>query len=73
MIKTKKALSIVEYSMLIAVVVAALIGMQFYLRRAICGKWKEGADSFGFGRQYGKRGIFFDTQTTTEAGNISIR
>ena len=48
----KKAMSIVEYSMLIAVVVAALLGMQIYLKRAICGKWKEAGDVFGYGRQY---------------------
>ena len=42
----------VEYCVLITVVVAALIGMQVYLKRAICGRWKSNADTFGFGRQF---------------------
>ncbi len=42
----------IEYTVLIAVVVAALIGMQVYVRRAICGKWRASADAFGYGRQY---------------------
>jgi len=45
-------MSIVEYSILIAIVVAALMGMQIYLKRAICGKWKAAGDVFGYGRQY---------------------
>ena len=48
----KKAMSVVEYAMLIAIVAAALIGMQFYLRRAVCGHWKQSGDVIGFGRQY---------------------
>lgn len=48
----KKAMSTIEYAMLIAIVVAALIGMQFYLRRAVCGHWKQSGDAIGFGRQY---------------------
>lgn len=42
----------IEYTVLIAVVVAALVGMQVYVRRAICGRWRAAADSFGHGRQY---------------------
>lgn len=48
----KKGVSIVEYSILIAVVAAALIGMQIYLKRAICGNWRAAGDVFGFGRQF---------------------
>jgi Flp pilus assembly pilin Flp len=48
----KKAMSVIEYSMLIAIVVAALVGMQIYLKRALCGQWKSAGDVFGFGRQY---------------------
>lgn len=57
--ETQKAFSTLEYATLIAVVVAALLVMGIYIRRAVCGKWKDAADSFGFGRQY-------DTATTTQ-------
>lgn len=48
----QKAMAIIEYSLLIAIVVAALLGMQIYLKRGVSGKWKESGDVFGFGRQY---------------------
>lgn len=50
--QSKKAQSIVEYSVLIAVVVAALIAMFTYLRFSIQGRIKESADVFGQGEQY---------------------
>ena len=43
---------IIEYAILVAIVVAALIGMQVYIKRAICGRWRAAADTFGHGRQY---------------------
>jgi Flp pilus assembly pilin Flp len=48
----KKALSSIEYAVLIIVVVAALIGMSVYLKHAILGKWRDAGDMFGQGRQY---------------------
>ena len=47
-----RAASIIEYSLLLAVMVAAILGMQIYLKRAICGRWRQAADTFGYGRQY---------------------
>jgi hypothetical protein len=41
-----------EYSVVIAVVIAALIGIQIYIKRAVCARWKESGDVFGSGRQY---------------------
>jgi len=41
-----------EQALLIAVVVAALIAMSVYIRRAISGRFRDSADSFGSGRQY---------------------
>lgn len=38
--------------MLVAIVVAALVGMQVYVKRAISARWVEAADTFGYGRQY---------------------
>jgi Flp pilus assembly pilin Flp len=48
----RKAFLAIEYTILIAVLIAALIGISVYLRRAISGKWRDAADTFGFGRQY---------------------
>lgn len=41
-----------EYAVLIAVVAAGLIGMSIYIKRSLCGKWRETGDTFGYGRQY---------------------
>ncbi|MGD9014683.1 MAG: hypothetical protein PVI33_01475 [Candidatus Omnitrophota bacterium] len=50
--KLLKAMSVIEYSFLIAVIVAALLGIQTYLKRAVSARWRQSADTFGFGRQY---------------------
>ncbi len=47
----QRGVSIVESAMLIAVVIAVLLVMQFYIKRAINGRWKEAGDVFGYGRQ----------------------
>ncbi|MBI3319007.1 MAG: GxxExxY protein [Candidatus Omnitrophica bacterium] len=44
--------SMIEYAALIAVTVAALVGMSVYMKRALNGKWRQVGDTFGFGRQY---------------------
>ena len=44
--------SAVEYAVLVAIVVAALVGMAVYTKRALCGKWRDVGDTFGHGRQY---------------------
>ena len=48
----RKGLSIIEYAIVIFVAVAALVAMQSYLRKAICGSWRRSADNIGFGMQY---------------------
>lgn len=48
---TQGSLSI-EYAVLLAVVVAALIGMSVYTMRALSGRWRTVGDTFGYGRQY---------------------
>lgn len=50
--KYLKAMSLLEYTMLVAVIVAALIGMQVYLKRAVSARWRQAADTFGYGRIY---------------------
>lgn len=42
----------VEYAVLIAVVVATLVGMSVVLKRGLSGKWRSVGDVFGYGRQY---------------------
>jgi len=45
--KLYKGQYVLEYTLIIAVSVAALLGMQAYLKRGIQGKIKESADSLG--------------------------
>lgn len=48
----RRATTALEYSVVIAVLVAALLGVQIYIKRAVCARWKESGDVFGFGRQF---------------------
>lgn len=50
----RKGFSALEYAVLVMIIVSGLIAMSAYLRRSLCGKWRQAADSFGFGRQYDK-------------------
>lgn len=47
-----KGVSVIEYSLIVAVAVAALLSMSIYVKRAISGRWRQAADTFGYGRQY---------------------
>jgi len=47
-----KGMSSLEYAVVIAIIVATLLGMSVYIKRAICGKMRESGDTFGYGRQY---------------------
>ena len=42
----------IEQAVLIVALVAALVGMAVYVRRALAGKWRIVGDTFGYGRQY---------------------
>ncbi len=64
--RNKKAFSIIEYALFIAVVIAGLIGIQIYLRGALCGRWKATADVFGHGRQYS------EADTVVSGGNVVV-
>jgi len=48
----RKGLLAIEYCVLLAVLIAVFIGMKFFIKRSIMGKWRENADTFGHGRQY---------------------
>lgn len=41
-----------EYAVVIVIVIAALLVMSVYIRRAVCGRMRSSADVFGGGRQY---------------------
>ncbi|MBU1125315.1 MAG: hypothetical protein KKC84_04765 [Candidatus Omnitrophica bacterium] len=41
-----------EYAILIFVAVAAMVAMTAYIRRSLNAKYRESADTFGYGRQY---------------------
>lgn len=49
---TNKGNLILEYTVLIVIVIAALLGMHTYVTRGLSGRWRQSADVFGFGRQY---------------------
>lgn len=42
----------IEYAALIAIAAAALLAMSAYFKGALCGRYRESADTFGHGRQY---------------------
>ena len=42
----------IEYAALMAIVVAMLVAMSVYSMRALCGRWRQVGDTFGYGRQY---------------------
>ncbi|MCX5701732.1 MAG: hypothetical protein NTW64_01975 [Candidatus Omnitrophica bacterium] len=45
--KIRRAQSTVEYAMMIACLVAALVGMQMYVKRSLQGRFKNAADEIG--------------------------
>ena len=50
--KMKKAISISEYAVIIFIAAAVFVTMGIYVKRAIQGRWRDAADSFGAGMQY---------------------
>ncbi|MBU4251672.1 MAG: hypothetical protein KKC39_01970 [Candidatus Omnitrophica bacterium] len=64
------AQSTLEYAMVVACVVAALLGMQFYLRRGVQGKLRQAGDELG--EQYTPLNVESKiiTETTSTTGII---
>jgi len=54
--KINKAQSVLEYTILIVIVVAALLAMRIYMLRAVQEKYRQSGDVFGEGEQY-ERGV----------------
>ncbi|MFH1655892.1 MAG: hypothetical protein ABH954_04720 [Candidatus Omnitrophota bacterium] len=65
-LRKKTAQSTLEYAIVIAVIVAALIAMQIFIRRGYMGSLKEGADSMG--PQFSP-GSIMDINTITNASS----
>lgn len=70
MLKGLKGQSTLEYAMIIAVVVGALILMQQYMKRGVQGKLRESVDNIG--GQY-SAGNVKSTFTVTQTGNLVTR
>lgn len=50
--RQKRATSILEYTILLVIVLAAFLVTQKYIVRGFAGRWKQVGDSFGYGLQY---------------------
>ena len=44
--------SVMEYAITIALMVAALLAAQRFMKSSLMGRWRAIADSFGYGRLY---------------------
>ncbi len=68
MIGNRRGQSTLEYALIIAVVVAAIIAMQFYLNRGVQGKLREAVDDISGGGNY-RAGHTTSTVETKQTGN----
>lgn len=66
MLKRKKGQSTLEYAMVIAVIVAALVAMQIYMKRSVQGKLRSATDDIG--QQYSVGNM--TGTVTTQAGTV---
>ena len=69
MLRRRKGQSMLEYAMIIAVIVGALIAMQIFLRRSVQGKLRDSVDDIGGGGQY-SAGDMYSKVTTCQIGNF---
>ncbi len=70
MLRKFKGQSTLEYAMIIAVVVGAIIAMQIYLRRGVQGKLRESVDNIG--GQY-SAGHMTSTVTVEQTGQVQSK
>jgi uncharacterized protein (UPF0333 family) len=61
----ERAQSILEYTLLICVLIAALMAMRHYINRGIQGKLRQSGEDIGGGYFYAPRETVSDTLTTT--------
>lgn len=65
---TNKAQSLIAYSVLFCVVVAALLGMRTYMTRTLQEQYRQSADQFGQGEQY-EKGETTETEMDPSVGS----
>lgn len=65
----KKAQSTLEYAVLVAIVVAALLSMQIYIKRGLQGGFRVSADNFG--EQYAPKHTSSDISVRQESHTIT--
>lgn len=65
---TNKAQSLIAYSVLFCVVVAALLGMRTYMTRTLQEQYRQSADQFGQGEQY-EKGETVETELDPSVGS----
>jgi len=63
MFKNSKAQSTLEYAVIIAVIVGALIAMQIYIKRGVQGRFREASDQIG--EQFSPETTTYTYTTTT--------
>lgn len=74
MLNSKKGQSTLEYAIIIAVVVAALLAMQFYMKRGVQGKLRSSTDEIGeqfsptYTSNYTTESLTNTTETVTAGG-----
>lgn len=75
MIRNRRAQTTLEYALLIAVVIAALIAMQQYMRKGMMGKLKESSDDIGkqFDPDNGYTIAWQTTSTGTQSTTTEVR
>jgi len=72
LLRKKRAQSTAEYAILIGLVVAALVGMQIYIRRGLNAKIKDGVDVYTDNAIAGNKSVFHSTQYEPYYSNQTV-
>lgn len=48
----RRGSSVIEYAVVIAIIISALLGMQLLIKAHLSGAWRETVNQFGHGHQY---------------------
>ncbi len=65
----KKSQSLLEYSILLMIIIAAFLTMQVYIKRGFQGRWKQSVDDLG--EQYDAQGFHGNTHYMTDTTSES--
>lgn len=61
--------SVIEYAVLLAIIISALLAMQLMIRAHLSGGWREALDQFGHGHQYEDKDTTSSSYTPSGAGS----